>query len=164
MKKITLYLAVIFMTIFISSCSQNDNANSQDIKVFQPSENFDWLLGSWIRTNEQADRKMFEIWEKKSNTEYFGIGFTMQNGDTVKQEAMKLTQENSTWNLLVKVPDETEWISFNVTKFGKEFFTCENKELDFPQMIKYWKNKDKINALVAGREISISFEFEKIEN
>jgi hypothetical protein len=107
---------------------------------------------------------MFEIWEKKSNTEYFGIGFTMQNGDTVKQEAMKLTQENSTWNLLVKVPDETEWISFNVTKFGKEFFTCENKELDFPQMIKYWKNKDKINALVAGREISISFEFEKIEN
>jgi hypothetical protein len=31
-------------------------------------------------------------------------------------------------------------------------------------MIKYWKNKDKINALVAGREISISFEFEKIEN
>ncbi len=46
--------------------------------------------------------------------------------------------------------------------FNEQEFTCENKELDFPKKIKYWKNGDRINALVSGDDLEISFEFERI--
>jgi hypothetical protein len=35
--------------------------------------------------------------------------------------------------------------------------------LDFPKLIKYWKNGNKINALVAGDSLKLSFEFKRIE-
>jgi len=28
----------------------------------EPSENFDWLVGKWQRTNEAKDKRTFEYW------------------------------------------------------------------------------------------------------
>jgi len=49
-----------------------------------------------------------------------------------------------------------------MSKFDNKGFTCENEVLDFPKKIKYWKNGDKINALVSGDGMEITFEFERI--
>jgi len=102
------------------------------------------------------------MWKKKNNSEYYGIGFTLQNNDTIKQEKIKLTKLNNNWILEVKVPEETESITFNLTSIGNKEFICENKEIDFPKKIQYWKNGAKINALVSGDEMEIPFEFERI--
>ena len=61
----------------------------------------------------------------------------------------------------VQPQDEPEPITFNMTNFNQQEFVCENKTLDFPKLIKYWKNGNKINALVSGDDMKISFEFEK---
>ena len=155
MKKIL----ILLIGILITSCNQTKKEKQKDeIK----SENFDWLLGKWKRLNEEEEKETFENWNKINETEYSGIGFTMQNGDTIKQEKIRLTKTSGKWNLTVKVPEESESITFNGISHNETEFTCENNEIDFPNKIKYWKNGNRINAMVSGGEMEIPFEFEKL--
>ena len=164
MKKIVILSMATIVILFLSSCTSNNSEESktQNNEISKSTESFDWLLGNWKRNNEKENRETFEIWKKKNNSEYYGIGFTLQNNDTIKQEKIKLTKLNNNWILEVKVPEETEFITFNLTSIGNKEFICENKEIDFPKKIKYWKNGAKINALVSGDEMEIPFEFERI--
>lgn len=163
MKKILMLLT----GILIMSCNQTKKDNrKEEVKteaMTEKSENFDWLLGKWKRLNEEEEGKeTFENWNKINETEYFGIGFTMQNGDTIKQEKIRLTKTSGKWNLTVKVPEEFESITFKVISHNETEFTCENNEIDFPNKIKYWKNGNRINAMISGGEMEIPFEFEKL--
>ncbi|WP_024771815.1 DUF6265 family protein [Aquimarina macrocephali] len=164
MKKIL----ILLIGILIISCNQTKRKKQkEDIKsttTIEKSENFDWLLGKWKRLNEEEGKETFENWNKIKETEYSGIGFTMQNGDTIKQEKIRLTKVNGKWNLIVKVPEGSESITFNGISHNENEFTCENKEIDFPNKIKYWKNGDRINAMVSGGEMKIPFEFEKLSD
>lgn len=164
MKKIVILSITAIAILFLSSCisKNSEESKTQNNEISKSTENFDWLLGNWKRNNEKENRETFEIWKKKNNSEYYGIGFTLQNNDTIKQEKIKLTKLNNNWILEVKVPEETESITFNLTSIGNKEFICENKEIDFPKKIKYWKNGTKINALVSGDEMEIPFEFERI--
>ena len=162
MKKILILLT----GILIMSCNQTKKDNrKEEVKTeatTEKSENFDWLLGKWKRLNEEEGKETFENWNKINETEYFGIGFTMQNGDTIKQEKIRLTKTSGKWNLTVKVSEEFESITFKVISHNETEFTCENNEIDFPNKIKYWKNGNRINAMVSGGEMEIPFEFEKL--
>lgn len=161
MKKIL----ILLIGILIISCNQS---KKKSLKIETPeltekSTNFDWLLGEWERLNEEEGKKTFENWNKISNTEYSGIGFTIQNGDTLKQEQIQLINTGGKWNLTVKVPEEVESITFKMTNHSDDEFTCENIEIDFPNKIRYWKNGNKINASVSNTEMEIQFEFEKLK-
>ncbi|MCK5776191.1 MAG: hypothetical protein KAH25_08445, partial [Bacteroidales bacterium] len=52
-------------------------------------------------------------------------------------------------------------ITFKMTSYTDQEFICENKELDFPKSIKYWKEGKKIKAIVSGDDMEIAFEFER---
>lgn len=162
MKKII----IVLIGIIIVSCNQNKKENSTVEKLrtenMQESVNFDWLLGFWKRMEEEKGKETYENWIKKSETDYFGIGFTLQNNDTIKQERMELYQKNGKWNLTVTVPNEAESIVFEMTKHSENEFICVNNEIDFPNKIRYWKSGDRINATVSNSEINIPFEFEKL--
>jgi hypothetical protein len=162
MKRILILL--LGMSLF--SCNLNNNSNSEKtnekVETVTKIENFDWLLGEWKRNNDDPGKETFENWKKISDSEYIGIGFTMQNGDTISQEKIKLIKREAKWNLMVKMPEDTEPTTFEMTEYKNDAFTCENDTHDFPKQIKYWKNGEKINALVAGDEFEISFEFERI--
>ena len=108
-------------------------------------------------------KETFENWKKTNDNEYKGIGFTLQNSDTLSQEQMKLIQTNGKWNLLVKTPDEKDFIKFDMAELAENKFECKNDTLDFPKLIKYWKNGDKMNAIVSGDSLKLSFEFERIK-
>ena len=66
--------------------------------------------------------------------------------------------------MTVKVPEESESITFNGVSHNENEFICENNEIDFPNKIKYWRKGERINAMVSGGEMEISFEFEKLNN
>ena len=161
------YLRIIVLitipTLFFSSCVENNNKGTK-IKVEEKisNENFDWLLGNWKRNNEEDGKETFEVWTKISSSEYYGIGFTMQNNDTLKQEKIRLVKSGGKWDLEVQPQDEPNPIIFNMTSYSDQEFICENKTLDFPKLIKYWKNGNKINALVSGDDMEIPFEFERM--
>lgn len=76
---------------------------------------------------------------------------------------MKIVETDSKWNLLVKTLEEKEFVRFEMSEIQEEKFECKNDTLDFPKLIKYWKNGDKLNALVKGDSLKLSFEFKRIE-
>ncbi len=166
MKKI---LILVTIGVFTLSCNQKNKSKMKSEKaktekqIKLETQNFDWLIGKWKRNNEEEGKETFENWEKISKTEYSGIGFTMQNGDTIKQEKIKIVKSNEKWNLIVKVPEEAESITFKMAEIESEKFVCTNDSLDFPKRIEYWKNGNKINALVSGGELKIPFEFERLK-
>lgn len=125
-------------------------------------KNFDWLLGDWQRINEKAGQETYESWGKISSTEYEGLGFTMQDGDTIWQERIKLIQRDGVWDLMVISPDEAKYTSFRMTSQKAFEFTCVNEEHDFPNEIKYWKDGNLLRALVSGSDMKISFDFEAL--
>jgi hypothetical protein len=160
--KTGLKLIMITCSIFaFTMCNTKPTNNSA--KNDKNAENFDWLLGKWKRTNEIQPKETFEYWEKVNETEYHGIGFSIQAKDTVSQEKMIIIKTNHAWNLRVKVPNEKEFTNFEITKITDNQFECKNDSLSFPKLIKYWKNGNHINALVEGDSLKLSFEFERIE-
>lgn len=164
MKKLALLSITAIAVLFFISCANNGNKESktQNQETLKSKESFDWLLGNWKKNNEEGDLETFEIWKKKNDSSYYGIGFTMHNKDTLSQEKIKLIKRNSLWVLEVIASKEAEATLFSLTKIGDQDFICENEEIDFPKKIKYWKSGEKINALVSGDEMEIPFEFERI--
>jgi hypothetical protein len=157
-------LLILLIGVLSISCNQSKKAssNTKTAEVSEKSIDFDWLLGEWKRLNEEEGKKTFENWEKISDAEYLGIGFTMQRGDTIKQEKIRLINTSGKWNLTVTVPEEKESITFKMTNHSGNEFTCENNEIDFPNKIRYWKDGNKIKASVSNAEMVIPFEFEKL--
>ena len=132
------------------------------VAIIEEVENFDWILGNWKRLNEEEGKETFENWEKVSDIEYAGIGFTMQRGDTISKEQIKLIKVNQNWDLVVSLGSSSESVRFKGFNYTENEFSCENITNDFPNIIKYWKNGDHIYAMISGGEIKVSFEFEKL--
>ena len=154
MNSILKITVIVLIALSFTMCNTKQN---------EKAENFDWLLGKWQRINEEKGKTTFENWEKINNSEYSGIGFTIQNSDTISQEQMKIIEADGKWNLLVKPLEEKEFIRFEMSEIQKDKFEFKNDTLDFPKLIKYWKDGDKINALVSGDSLKRTFEFERIE-
>jgi len=156
LKIIIILLAVSVFTM--CNTKQNDQkTNNQEVGTF------DWLLGEWKRTNDEKGKETFEIWEKINASEYNGVGFTIQNNDTIFQEKMKMQKTAGKWIFLVKTNKDEEFTKFDIDKIEEDEFECKNDTLDFPKLIKYWKNGNKINALVSGDNMELSFEFERLK-
>lgn len=160
---------ILLTSIFVLSCNQKTNqienletkSNTND--EIEMAGNLDWLTGNWKRLNEEDDKETFENWEKISSSEYAGIGFTMQKGDTISQEKMDIIQKNGKWTLYVKMPYENEATTFEMMELKNNEFTFVNDTIDFPNKIQYWIEGDKMNAKISNAEMEIPFVFEKIK-
>lgn len=144
---------VLLTSILLLSCHQNTKTET--------TENLDWLTGNWKRVNEEAGKETFENWEKISPGRYSGIGFTMQNGDTISQEKMDIIETKGRWTLFVKMPNEKEPTTFQMTELKSNKFVCVNDSIDFPKRIQYWIEGNKMKANISNDEMEIPFEFEK---
>ena len=120
-------------------------------------------MGDWFRLNEKEGKETFETWKKINEREYAGIGYTMQNDDTIQQENMSLHNSKGTWDLLVSLDKEDDAVDFIGTSLDKNEFTVENKENEFPKKIKYWIEGQTLKATISNAELSIPFEFEKLK-
>jgi len=138
---------------------------SSDSKTISKSAtgNFDWLLGDWIRTNDEAGRTTYEIWNKQSNTLYNGIGLTINSeGDTVFREDLKLLPAREEWLLEVTGVNESP-TRFNMVDMGAANFKVKNLENEFPKYIEYMKDGKHLKAKVYNDDGNvIDFEFRKI--
>jgi len=163
---------ILCIGILFISCKQNEKSKTSDIAVksTEVTDNFDWLLGDWKRSNEEAGKETFESWDKISKTEYVGSSFTMQKGDTIYQEKFRLVKSKNNWSFKIQLQGEVVPSSFKMTSFNGQEFICENKQLNFPNKkldspnkIKYWINGDKLNASVSGTNIKLQFEYLKLK-
>lgn len=146
------FLFLVIITLSFFSCQ-----NKQNTTVI--SNSFNWLLGTWERTNEQKGKRTFETWDKRSDTEYSGFGYTIQNSDTIWKENIKLIKRDSIWNFEVTRQGEDRPTVFRLINIEKDRFDSENQENDFPKVISYSHKAGQLNALISGGGMEISFEF-----
>jgi len=165
-KAFILILGVLFI-----SCNQTEKSitSNDSVKSTEIIDDFDWLLGEWKMSNQEEGKETFENWNKKSKTEYVGLSFTIQKGDTISQEKFRLVKLNNNWDFEIQLQGELIPSKFKMTSFNTQEFICENKALNFPNKkldspnkIKYWKNKDKLYASVSGSKIKLQFEYIKL--
>lgn len=125
--------------------------------------NFDWLMGNWVRTNEQPDRATFENWEKINDSTFSGESYTIKDNDTIWKETVKLSKVNNDWYFAVKGIGDTVSVDFKLISITDSSFVCENKVNEFPNIIRYEKAGEKFKAEVEGGDMKIDFEFKRVD-
>ncbi|TRO67207.1 DUF6265 family protein [Christiangramia sabulilitoris] len=144
---------IIFLCLFLPAEYHFD-------KTAQDSKNFDWLIGNWIRTNNQPGLKTFEIWTKYSENVYHGEGFTLKDTDTVFKEGLQLVNTAGTWEYIVSGVNE-EPTSFRLISIEKGKFIAENLRNEFPKRFNYYRDGEKLIALASADNKEVKFEFLK---
>lgn len=139
------YLFLIFFASICFSCNK------------QP-KNPDFMIGKWKRINEDSTKTTYEIW----NANFSGIGYTLQNKDTVFKEILNIISSEGKQYFQVTGVNQEPTL-FEITKLTKDMLVCENKKNEFPKEISYWLEKDNLKAKVANDDFSIDFVFERIE-
>lgn len=157
MKKVLMFFGIFCILSFISI---RKPINEPDTPFDQES-NFDWLLGSWKRANEQKGLQTFEHWKKINDTEYQASGYTLKESDTVWQESIDLRKTDDNWNFEVRGKGEQKPTIFKLNKIELNSFTCENKANEFPKKIRYARVEKGLNAVISGDGKVILFEFIK---
>ena len=155
MKKL---LLISLLTFF--AC-QTKEANSSET---DSTTEFDWLIGNWKRSNEKEDRETYESWTKVNPHKYLGTSFTIKDHDTIWQENVELVENANEWNFVVSQKDVSQPTSFKLSAIKSGAFTCENHTNEFPKIIRYHKDGDKLMAEIEGGDMKIPFEFERISN
>jgi len=124
-------------------------------------DDFDWLIGSWIRTIDKEENITYESWSKISNIEYKGLGCTLRKSDTIFKEHLRLIKINENWSFEVTGVNENPTL-FLVTEQTENSFVCENKINEFPKIIEYSLQDNVLLAKISDGDTEISFPFEKI--
>ena len=154
MKKL---LLISLLTFFACQTKEGNSSNTEPV-------NFDWLVGNWKRSNEKEDRETYESWTKVNPHKYLGTSFTIKDHDTIWQENVELVENANEWNFVVSQKDVSQPTSFKLSAIKSGAFTCENHTNEFPKIIRYRKDGDKLMAEIEGGDMKIPFEFERISN
>ena len=155
MKKQLIFLSMLCFLGF----SEILSSTSDRQLFFRMSDDFDWLIGSWKRTNEAEGLQTYEHWKKVSDREFRALGYTLKASDTVWQESIKLIKTEEQWNYIVQLQDAKPPTVFKVTKIEMTGFTCENSDNEFPKKVRYAKVQNGMNAVISGDGKVILFQF-----
>ena len=155
------YIPIIFI-ITLLSCGGSTPSGDISMEEVHFETEFDWLLGNWIRVNEEGEKMTHESWEKINTASYRGVGYTLLRSDTVWQEEMRLVKSDEGWNFEAISKGEPAPTVFKLTDISKEAFTSQNPEHDFPTQIKYFKSGESLKAIISGEGMEIPFDFERI--
>jgi hypothetical protein len=139
----------------IASC-QTSKADRQDLKKLS------WLEGTWKRTNVKPGRSGHERWERKGDVMQ-GWGVSMRGADTTFVEKIKILSKDGELYYVADVPENQQLIYFKLTTITDTGFVCENPEHDFPKMISYQREDNKLKASISGNGKTIDYYFEKIK-
>jgi len=93
--------------------------------------------------------------------EYKGLGYTLQNSDTIFKEQLRLFKINEKWSLEVSGVNENPTL-FQLTNQTENRFVCENKINEFPKIIEYSFQDNVLLAKISDGDTEISFTFEKL--
>lgn len=113
-----------------------------------------FLLGTWKRINDKSGKQTYEVWK----TNFTGLGYTMQEKDTIFKEVLSIVSIKDT--LFYKVvgvnPKPT---LFKFTSQTETSFVCENLQNEFPKKITYRLENDTLKARVSNPDFKIDFVF-----
>ncbi len=149
---------LLFIPLFIAALSaMGQSASVKDLSQFE------WLEGTWQRTDAKPGYQAYEKWSIVNNQEYEGIGVTIKGRDTVFVEKLKLIIVDNAAYYVANVSSNASPVNFKITAFDDEGFISSNPSHDFPKKIQYKRHANKIKATISGNGKSIDFNFKKSE-
>lgn len=143
-------ISLLLLLLLCCSCSPSEGSKGE----------FDWLVGEWMRTDDAEGQQTFENWSRGNGSEYVGLGCTLQAGDTIFREELRLTQIDRQWNLEVIGVNESPTY-FVFTEQSDSSFLCENPANEFPNQISYRRVGESLSASIFGGGQEIQFQFKK---
>jgi len=127
---------------------------------------FDWLSGEW--SNEAKGQIIGEYWRKINDSLFEGIGFGLKGQDTVFKEHLQiLTLDEEIYYVpTVSGQNDNQPVLFKMTDIGENYFISENKNHDFPQIIRYRLEAEGvlfavIEGMLNGKETKREFRFRR---
>jgi len=152
-KHMNRYLLTLSLILVFSSCT------------FTKMGSIDWIVGTW--KSPKPNHNEGETWQKTADG-YLGKAWSVQAGDTIFSENMRIFQEGDSLFLEVVHPTETNGlpIIFKELDNSSRKFSFEKRDHDWPHFISYWKEGEKLKAHVGSYtlgEAELWFEWERIE-
>ncbi|MCB2207189.1 MAG: hypothetical protein KQH67_02730 [Bacteroidetes bacterium] len=145
MQKILVVGLIIFV---LSSCYRPDARQSM--------QNLHQLEGAW----SSSEGVLFnEYWEIKSDTLMIGVGFSLQEYDTAFKEELKIYLGGGDLFYAAKVGESDKFIKFKMKEAKRNRWVFENHEHDYPNIIIYEIDKDRLVAYTTNSNGNKKIEF-----
>ncbi len=149
MKKIFTLIVTIAV---LGACHHQPGNNNEDKKQYKELQKMKWLLGNW---EFEIDNGLFaESWKVLNDSTYTGFGYMIIGEDTVSKELISIeevTPGELWYGVTVSDQNEGENVRFKLVSSKNNEFVFENKEHDYPQVIKYiFNDSDSFTAVLEG--------------
>jgi len=148
-----LFLSLALLSLVSCKDQKSHSLENETVQDVQ----FDYLLGEWQRINDKEGVNTYEVWKKIKAQEWQGLGYTLNQADTVFKEDMFIRQLNGQWVYNVLHSDEN--VVFKMTRVDKDGFQTENPDNEFPKVIKYKRVADNLAAEISAGDVKVSFDF-----
>jgi len=146
-------LILALVVSLLSSCS------SQPVEDTDKWHLFENLAGGWIRA--QGDSLLSTEEWRYGEEDMYGIGITLENGDTIFSEQMGILEIEGKYFYEATVPHNPGPIQFELTILTDSGFTSENPKHDFPTKIEYKWNNDSLWVTISDDQRLVKFNFKK---
>ncbi|WP_309562412.1 DUF6265 family protein [Christiangramia sp. SM2212] len=138
----------------------NAETSNSGISVCSQEDNFDWIIGEWVRINDKEGITTTEKWENSSDNMYSGIGLASKDGEIVFREDLRILKKNDTWIYEVTGVN-SDTTNFLISSITSNSFTAINLDNPFPKEINYRAEEGRLIAEISDDENKIVFEFRK---
>ena len=124
---------------------------------------FDWLAGSWC--GGDGDRRIEEVWLPEAGGVMLGMARTL-SGDTMASfEFMRIAPVDGGTGFIAQ-PGGSPPTTFLATEVGENSARFENAAHDFPNLIEYRREGDRLHAEISGpgpdgETMRIPFEYQR---
>lgn len=136
------FLFLMVGAIALTSCSAPNKQEgvkeaSAALNSKSPLQKLEWLLGYW--SNETKGQMIGENWLKENDSLFQGFGYGLKEQDTIFRETLQITLlDNEIYYVpTVSGQNDNQPVLFRIIEIGENYFISENKNHDFPQIIRY---------------------------
>jgi hypothetical protein len=158
MASMKLCIQICFVGIFILFDLFTAKSQSLDLSDFK------WILGKWERTDTKSAIHSFEEWKQISEALYIGKGWTMEGGDTVFVENLRIIANQNKYYYEAVVAHNSGPVRFEITTWDDSSFESINPKHDFPTNINYqFDGIENLKAIISNPQREIRFEFRKLQ-
>ena len=147
MNRILSALFIVLLACDTKPQTENHGSNKLPKRI----EATGWLIGMW--SAQLNDRSSFEEWKKFNDSVYVGRSYSIDKGDTVSSESIKLVQQGEEIHYIPTVKDQNNNmpVAFRLTLLDSSTMIFENQAHDFPQRITYRRiSPDSLVAEISG--------------
>ena len=107
----------------------------------------EWMTGKWCTA--PAAKQNCEDWSPVTGGAAMGVSTTVKDGKTVNTEAMMIVTLSGKLTYVAKPSDAAEPTRFPLVSRRETELVFENREHDYPQRIRYWRDGEALMAEIS---------------